>query len=127
VERRRDPESEREREGRGDAMRQPAERRLDQVGERRLAEEPDADRRHRDPQLAGGEVFVDAVELVKDPLRRAVPRLDHLLELAAPGADQRELRGYEEAVQRDQEDQGGKRKRGHGVLPPSGREALPGR
>ena len=40
-----------------------AEQRLEQVRDRRLAERADADRGHRDPDLAGGDVVADVVEL----------------------------------------------------------------
>jgi hypothetical protein len=58
----------REGDGEGDGDRHPvaehlAERILEQRRERGLAEEADADRGHRDAQLAGRQVAVDRVEL----------------------------------------------------------------
>ena len=53
--------------------REPTEERLDQLRDRRLAEEPDPDRGHRDPDLAGRQVLVDVIELLQDPLRAAHP------------------------------------------------------
>ena len=47
------------------AVREAAEDRLDQLGDSGLAEEADADRGHRDPELAGREVLVDLVELLE--------------------------------------------------------------
>ena len=76
--------------------------------ERGLAEEADADRGHRDPDLAGGERLVDLVELLDDRLGAALAFAGELLDLAAAAADERELGRDEEAVdghQQEQEDE----------------------
>ena len=86
-------------------MREAAEDRLEQLRQRGLAEEADADRGHRDPDLAGGERLVDLVELLEHGLGAAVAFLGQLLELATGGAHERELGGDEEAVDRDQHEQ----------------------
>jgi hypothetical protein len=106
VERGREREGDRERERGRDPVREPArEQRLDQVRERGLAEEPDPDRGHRDPDLAGREVLVDVVELPQHPIRAAAPLGGELLELAPAAADEGELGGDEEAVERDENEQ----------------------
>ena len=74
------------------------------VGERRLAEEPDSDRGHRDPDLAGRQVLVDVVELVQDLGRAPLTLLRERLDPAPARAHERELRSYEEAVHEDQQD-----------------------
>ena len=51
-----------------------SEHRLEHVRDRRLAERADADRGHRDPDLAGGDVVADLVELrERQRARRARP------------------------------------------------------
>ena len=50
-----------------------AEQRLEQVRDRGLAERPDGDRGHRDPDLTGGDVVADLVELVEREPRTLAP------------------------------------------------------
>ena len=50
-----------------------AEQRLEQVRDRGLAERADGDRGHRDPDLTGGDVVADVVELVRAPAGRRAP------------------------------------------------------
>ena len=63
-----------------DAVRQLiAEDGLEDVGDRRLAEEADAQRGEGDAELAGGEVARELVELADHELRAAPPLLGLLL------------------------------------------------
>ena len=60
---------------RREAADEPLERRLDQVGEGRLAEPAEPERRHRDPELAGRDVGVEVPDQVlRRPRRRRAPR-----------------------------------------------------
>ena len=56
--------------------------------------------RHRDPDLAGGEVLVDPVELLERLARPALALLGERLDPAPAGAHERELGGDEEPVER---------------------------
>ncbi len=96
-------EGDRHREADGGAVRETAEDRFDQHRQRGLAEEADADRGDRDPDLAGGERLVDLVELLDHRLGAAFAFLGELLDLAAAAAHQGKLGGDEEAVDRDQQ------------------------
>ncbi len=98
-------EGDRQRERGGDPVREAAEERLDQLRERGLAEEADADRGDRDPDLAGGERFVDLVELLDHGLGPGFAFRGELFDFAAAAAHQRELGGDEEAVDGDQQQQ----------------------
>ena len=73
------------------------------MGDRRLAERADADRGHRDPDLAGGDVVADLVELVQRQRRAAGALLGQRLEPLTPRADERVLRDHEERVDEDQQ------------------------
>ena len=99
-------------EGEGDRQRQrdrvggeAAEDRFEQMGERGLAEEADAERGDRDPDLAGGDELVDPVELFERPRRPAHALVAHLLEPRPARAHDGELGGDEEAVDRNQQQQ----------------------
>ncbi len=82
-----------------DAVGQAAEDGLQQVGHGRLAQEADRDRRHRDPHLAGGEVLVQAAELVQRLGRSAGAFVGQLLEPRPPRSNQRELGRDEQPVE----------------------------
>ena len=79
-----------------------AERLLEQRGDRRLAEEADAERGHRDAELAGGQVLVDLVDLLERERGAAHAVVAHLLEPRLTRAHEAELRRHEEAVGGDQ-------------------------
>ena len=85
-----------------DRVREAAEDRLQQLRQRGLAEEADADRGERDPDLAGGDELVDVVELLERQRGAADAFVAQLLEPLAARADDRELGRDEEAVDRDQ-------------------------
>ena len=80
-----------------------AEQRLEQLRQRRLAEEADAQRGERDPDLTGGDVLVDVVDQLEPVTGRADPFVAQLLEPGAARADDRELGRDEEAVDRNQQ------------------------
>ena len=101
-----------DRDRRGDRVRHAAERRLDEVGDRGLAEEADAQRRERDAELAGRQVLGEVVEHVDDALGAPVAGGGQLLELGSARADERELRGHEEPVDEDQHDDRAEKQRG---------------
>ena len=101
-----------------DAVREAAEDRLEQLRQRGLAEEADADRGHRDPDLAGGERLVDRVELLDHRLGAALAFLGELLDLAAAAAHERELGRDEEAVDRDQQQQEDEQQDAHRLCGP---------
>ncbi len=101
----------------GDPVGEPAEDRLDQLGDGRFPEEADPDRGHRDSELAGGEVLVDVVELPEDRRGTSGAFRGELLELGPARADQRELGGDEDAVDRDQDEQQDEKDGAHLVLP----------
>ena len=69
----------------------------------RLAEEADPDRGHRDPDLAGGQVLVQAVEL-DDGLDAPDALARHRLESRSASAHERELSGHEQAVDEHQDE-----------------------
>jgi hypothetical protein len=98
-------EGKRQRERHRDSVRKAAEHRLQQTRQRRLAQEADPDRGHRDPDLAGRKRLVDVIELLEHELSARRILLGELLEPAAARAHQRELRGDEEAIHRDQHEQ----------------------
>ena len=102
----------------GGPVREAAEDRLEQLRQRGLAEEADADRGHRDPDLAGGERLVDLVELLDDGLGAALAFLGELFDLAAAAAHQRELGRDEEAVDRDQQQQQDEQQDAHRLFGP---------
>ena len=101
-----------------DAVREAAEDRLEQLRQRGLAEEADADRGHRDPDLAGGERLVDLVELLDHGLGAAFAFLGELLDLAAAAAHEGELGRDEEAVDRNQQQQEGEQQDAHRLCGP---------
>ena len=78
---------------------------LQQVGHGRLAQEADRDRRHRDPHLAGGQVLVQAPELVQRLGRPAGAFVGHLLEPRPPRSNQRELSRDEQPVEQHEKQQ----------------------
>jgi hypothetical protein len=80
-----------------------------EVGDRGFAEEADAQRRERDAELARRQVAPDVVQLPQDQRRPGIRRV----EPAAPGADQRELRGHEEPVREDEQHHPGQQHEGH--------------
>ncbi len=86
------------------SLRRPAEHRLERVGDRRLAERADADRGHRDPDLAGRDVLVDPVDLGQGERRPARSALPRRLELRALRPDERVLGDHEEPVHPHQEE-----------------------
>ena len=79
-----------------------AEQGLEDVGDGRLAESTDADRGHRDPDLAGGDVVADLLELHQRHPRPALAVLGHRLQAPLAGAHERVLRDHEERVDQDQ-------------------------
>jgi hypothetical protein len=103
VEGGRDQVGERERDRQRRAVRdRRAERILEQLRDRGLAEEPDAQRGHRDPQLARGQVFVDALDLLEDERGTSASLVAELLDPSLRRAHERELGGDEDAVQSNQ-------------------------
>ena len=72
---------------------------------RRLAEEADPDRGHRDPDLAGGEVLVDRSICSSAWLGAAVALVGHRLEPRPARANERELGRDEEPVDQHEEQQ----------------------
>ncbi len=75
-----------------------AEHGLQLFRDRGLAQEADAERGHRDAQLAGGQVLVDLVHLLERERGPAHALVPHLLEPWLAGAHEPELGGHEEAV-----------------------------
>ena len=75
------------------------------VRDRRFAQEPDADRRERDPELAGGQGLIDLVELFERLLGAGLALLREVLDPALAGADQGELGRDEESVEEHEQDQ----------------------
>ena len=111
-------EGDRHRDADRGAVGEAAEDRLEQLGQRGLAEEADADRGHRDPDLAGRERLVDLVELLDDRLGAALAFLGELLDLAAAAAHERELGRDEEAVDRHQQEQEDEQQDAHRLCGP---------
>ena len=103
----------RDRQRGGHAVGEAAEDRLDEVGDRRLAQEADAQRGQGDAELARGQVLADVVELAQDAARAGVALGGQLLELRAPRADEGELPGHEEPVGENQDDDRDQQQRGH--------------
>ena len=91
----------------------PLEQRLEQVDDRRLAEEPDPDRGHRDPDLAGGERLVDRLDLLEHLLGPGLALGGERLDPAPAGAHERELGRDEEPVQGDEQEEQDEEERGH--------------
>ncbi len=91
----------------------PAEERLNQRCDRGLAEEADADRGHRDPELARREDLIDLLELLEHLVHPGLALLGEGLEAPATAADQRELGGNEQAVDGHQQEQRTERERRH--------------
>ena len=113
MERRRDRERDRDR----DPVRAGpvAEQRLEQVGDRRLAEEADAQRGECDPELARGERLVDLVELLEDLLGTRLTLLGERLDPARATAHERELGRDEEPVEDHEQNQEEEEERRHRV------------
>ena len=89
------------------------EPRLEQVDERLLAEEADADRGHRDPDLAGRERLVDRLDLLERLLGPGLALGGERLDAALAGPDERELGGDEQPVDRDEQKEQDEEERGH--------------
>jgi len=84
-----------------------------EVRDRRLTERTDADRRHRDPDLASGDVVADVLDLgVRQP-RSARPGFGHRLEPRGPRTDERVLSHHEERVHEDEQPRGDEEQRAH--------------
>ena len=77
---------------------------LDQLGDRRLAQEADPDRGQRDSELARRQSLADVVDLVDRGGRAPKALLGHGLQLRLLGAHERELGGDEEPVQEHEQD-----------------------
>jgi hypothetical protein len=103
-----------------DGVRETLEGRLDELGDGGLAEEADAQRGERDPELAGREVLAELVELAHDERRAPVALLGHVLDARAARAHEGELRGDEEAVREDQDDDRDEKRRGQAAGTVSG-------
>jgi hypothetical protein len=103
---------ERHRAGERDAQdpRGLAEDGLEQMGERALADDPDAEARDRDPELAGGQVGVDVVDGVPDRARTGLAITLEVVDLGRSHAGDRELGGDEERVPGDEHDRQGELK-----------------
>src|SRR4051794_16337 len=86
-------------------MRQAAEDRLYQLGDRGLAEKADADRGHGDADLAGGERLVDVLDLVEHLARALLALAGERLDPAAAGANKRKLGSDKQPVDRDQQEE----------------------
>ena len=102
----------------GGPVREAAEDRFDDLRQRGLAEEPDPDRGDGDADLTGGERFVDAVELLDHGLGAALAFLGELFDFAAPAADEGELGGNEESVDRHQHQQEDEQENAHELFGP---------
>ena len=76
-----------------------------QRGDRGLAQEADADRGHRDAELAGGQDLVELLELLEHLVDSGLAVLGERLEAPAARAHERELGGNEEAVEQHEEQQ----------------------
>ncbi len=114
VQRGRDDVGERQRERQRDAVRDAvAEEVLEDRGDRRLAEEADAQRGQRDAQLAGREVAREIVELRQHQPRALDALLDLLLDPGAPHAHERELGRDEEPVQQHEHEDREQEQAGH--------------
>jgi hypothetical protein len=85
----------------GDA---PLERLLQKARDHRLADPPQGERRHRDAELRSRDVGVEVVEEAEEPPRGAVAVRGQRLDARAADADQCELRGHEEPVEQDEEE-----------------------
>ena len=80
-----------------------AQQRLEHMGDRRLAQGADADRRHRDPDLAGGDVVADVVYLLERQPGASRPFVRERLEPLLARADERVFGDHEERVDQDQQ------------------------
>ena len=69
-----------------------------QLGQRRLADPPEADAGHRDAELGRGDVAVGIVDRAPHRARAAVAFGDQLIDARLADRDDRELGGDEEAV-----------------------------
>ena len=83
-----------------------AERRVEQPGQRRLADPAERQARERDPELAGRDVTIEVPHPVVDVARARPPLGEELLHARPPQGHERELGRDEEAVQKDQEEDG---------------------
>ena len=81
-----------------------AERFLQDLRERGRTQGADRDRGHRDPDLDGRDVIVDALQLFQRQRRAARALLMHHFQARAFGAHERVLGDHEERVHRDQHD-----------------------
>ncbi len=80
-----------------------AEQWLQQMSDRRLAERPDADRSHRDPNLTGGDVVADVVELGQRKPRPARPLVSQCLEPRRTRPHKGVFRDHEEGIHQHQD------------------------
>ncbi len=80
------------------------DRRLDEAGDRRLADPAQRQGGDRDADLAGREVGIEVVHDLLCRRRRHAAVVRRLLQPRAAHRDDGELRRYEEAVDKDEED-----------------------
>src|SRR3954452_5405728 len=119
VQRRHQRVGDRDRDRHRGTVREAAERRLEELRHSGLAEEPDPDGGHRDPELAGREVLIDSVELLQHARGAAGALGGELLDPRPPRAHQGELGGDEHAVDRDQDEEQDEEDSGHRRCPDS--------
>ena len=106
----RDGDGDTVRRRRGHLRRQEGKPRLDQRGERRLADPAETEAGHRDPELGGGDVAVGLADGPPHGPRAAVSFGDQLIDARLADGDDRELRRDEESV--------GEHEREHAAQPP---------
>ena len=71
---------------------------IEDVSQYRFANPPERKRGDGDSELSAGDVTIEMLKRRLDRLRTSVPARDHLVQLAAPGGNERKLRGHEEPV-----------------------------
>jgi hypothetical protein len=105
-----EPEGDGQRDGVGDAV---TEDPLEDVRDRRLAEEADAQRGERDAELAGGQVARQVVELAQHEARARDTLLRLLLDPRLADAHERELGSDEEPVEQHEHEDREQEQDGH--------------
>ena len=71
---------------------------IEDVSQYRFANPPERKRGDGDSELSAGDVTIEMLKRRLDRLRTPVAPRDHLVQLAAPGGNERKLRGHEEPV-----------------------------
>jgi hypothetical protein len=86
---------------------------LEQLGDRGLTEEADAQRRERDAELAGRQVAAHVVHDLRREGGAALALFGLLLQVGRPRAHEGELGRHEEPVEQDEHDDGDQQQDGH--------------